>query len=297
MPVSRHGTAFMSSSMPTPPLDAISTDDEVRPAAPMSWIATIASDAISSRQASISSFSVNGSPTCTVGRFSSRILGEIGRRHGRAVDAVAPGLGADIDDRIADARGGRIEDLVGLGDADGHRVDQDVAVIGAVEIDLAADRRHADAIAVAADAVRPRPRSGAASSGWSGRPKRSALRLATGRAPIVNTSRRMPPTPGRRALIGLDVAGVVVALHLEDRRLAVADVDHAGILARAADHPRRRRSAASSDGCATDLYEQCSDHITEKMPSSVRFGSRPMRVEDALIFLGATGRARRRFRA
>src|ERR1700710_2173577 len=25
-----------------------------------------------------------------------------------------------------------------------------------------------------------------------------------------------------------------------------------------------------------DLYEQCSDHITEKMPSSVRLGSRPM---------------------
>ena len=61
----------MSSSMPTPPFDAISTDEEVRPAAPMSWMATIASDAISSRQASISSFSVNGSPTWTVGRFSS----------------------------------------------------------------------------------------------------------------------------------------------------------------------------------------------------------------------------------
>src|SRR3954468_9952645 len=25
-----------------------------------------------------------------------------------------------------------------------------------------------------------------------------------------------------------------------------------------------------------DLYEQCSDHMTEKMPSSVRFGARPM---------------------
>ena len=61
----------MSSSMPTPPLDAISTEEEVRPAAPMSWMATIASDAISSRQASISNFSVNGSPTWTVGRFSS----------------------------------------------------------------------------------------------------------------------------------------------------------------------------------------------------------------------------------
>ena len=57
--------------MPTPPLPAISTDELVNPAAPMSWIATMASVAMSSRHASISSFSVNGSPTCTVGRFSS----------------------------------------------------------------------------------------------------------------------------------------------------------------------------------------------------------------------------------
>ena len=33
-----------------------------------------------------------------------------------------------------------------------------------------------------------------------------------------------------------------------------------------------------------DLYEQCSDHITEKMPSSVRLGSRPIAREHALIF-------------
>ena len=45
--------------------------------------------------------------------------------------------------------------------------------------------------------------------------------------------------PGRRALIGLDVARVVVALHLEHDGEPVADVDHAGILARALDHPRR----------------------------------------------------------
>ena len=31
--------------------------------------------------------------------------------------------------------------------------------------------------------------------GLSGEPKRSAFRLAIGRAPMVNTSRRMPPTP------------------------------------------------------------------------------------------------------
>ena len=57
--------------MPTPPLSAISEVDEVSPAAPMSWMATMSSDAINSRQASIRSFSVKGSPTCTVGRFSA----------------------------------------------------------------------------------------------------------------------------------------------------------------------------------------------------------------------------------
>ncbi len=36
MPVSRQGTLFMSSRMPAPPLLAISTEEEVSPAAPMS---------------------------------------------------------------------------------------------------------------------------------------------------------------------------------------------------------------------------------------------------------------------
>ena len=71
MPSSRWGTASMFSSMPTPPLPAISTEEEVRPAAPMSWMAATAPEAISSRVASISSFSAKGSPTWTVGRFDS----------------------------------------------------------------------------------------------------------------------------------------------------------------------------------------------------------------------------------
>jgi hypothetical protein len=37
---------------------------------------------------------------------------EFGRGHGRAADAVAAGLGAEIDDRQADAGGGGVEDLV-----------------------------------------------------------------------------------------------------------------------------------------------------------------------------------------
>ena len=42
---------------------------------------------------------------------------------------------------------------------------------------------------------------------------------------------------GRGSLIGLDKGGVIVAFHLEDRRLSVADINDAGIFTRAADHP------------------------------------------------------------
>jgi hypothetical protein len=115
--------------MPTPPLSAISTDDEVRPAAPMSWMAMIASVAISSRQASISSFLGERVADLNGWALLFDVVVEFGRGHGGAVDAVAPGLGADIDDRQADALGGRIEDLVGPGEADAHGVDQDVAVV------------------------------------------------------------------------------------------------------------------------------------------------------------------------
>jgi hypothetical protein len=71
IPSSRSGTLSRNRSRPFPPRPAISTDELVRPAAPMSWMPTTASVWNSSRQASSSSFSMNGSPTCTVGRFSS----------------------------------------------------------------------------------------------------------------------------------------------------------------------------------------------------------------------------------
>ena len=71
MPCSRSGTRERSSSTPEPPRPAISTAELVRPAAPMSWIPTMASVFMTSRQASSRSFSVNGSPTWTVGRRCS----------------------------------------------------------------------------------------------------------------------------------------------------------------------------------------------------------------------------------
>ena len=47
----------------------------------------------------------------------------------------------------------------------------------------------------------------------------------------------MPPTPGRRALVGLDRGRVVVALDADGDREPVADVDDARALARADEHP------------------------------------------------------------
>ncbi len=57
--------------MPVSARLAISKDEQVSPAAPMSWMPTITPVRIASRHASIRHFSVKGSPTCTVGRLAS----------------------------------------------------------------------------------------------------------------------------------------------------------------------------------------------------------------------------------
>ncbi len=166
------------------------------------------------------------------------IGGELGRGHGRAVNPVAAGLRADIDHRVADAGGGTEENLVLAGDADGHRVDQRIAVVGGVKIDFAADGGDADAVAVAADAAHH-----AVDDAFGARVFRTAepQRVQVGDRPGAHGEdiAQDAADAGRRALVGLDEAGMVVALHLEDGGQPVADIDHAGILARAVDHPRR----------------------------------------------------------
>ena len=68
---SRRGTASRSTSMPIPALAATSATAQLIPAAPRSWSPRSSLRSPSSRQASISSFSWNGSPTCTLGRLAS----------------------------------------------------------------------------------------------------------------------------------------------------------------------------------------------------------------------------------
>ena len=113
MPVSRTGTFERSISTPLPARPAISKDDDVSPAAPMSWMPTTASVWKSSRHASSRSFSVNGIADLHGRALLLRLVaGELLGRHRRAVDAVAAGLRADVEDRIADALGAAAEDPV-----------------------------------------------------------------------------------------------------------------------------------------------------------------------------------------
>ncbi len=82
------------------------------------------------------------------------VAGELLGGHRRAVDAVAAGLRARRrrrDCRRPSARPRKIRSFAS--EPDVHDVDEDVAVVRRVERRLAADRRDADAVAVARDAA------------------------------------------------------------------------------------------------------------------------------------------------
>ncbi len=94
--------------MPRSPLAPISTAEQVRPAAPMSWMAMTARwrhqlEACFEQQ----HFSVEGVADLNGRALLLDLVVEFGRGHGRAADAVAAGLGAEIDDRQADALASR----------------------------------------------------------------------------------------------------------------------------------------------------------------------------------------------
>ena len=181
-------------------------------------------------------------------------LGELGRRHGCAVDAVAPGLRADVDHRIAGPFRLAVEDLAVLEDAEREDVHQRIAVVAFFEDALAADRRDAEAVAVMRDA-------GDHAFQDAGIP-RSGFRVLEGTEAQRIQHRDRPRAHGEnvaqdaadaggRALKRLDEAGMVVRLDLEGDAVAVADIDDAGVFARALQDPACRAWAASSDAGAS----------------------------------------------
>jgi len=148
------------------------------------------------------------------------------------VDAVAAGVGAHQHQAVAGAFGPRAHELVGAHEADAHRVDQRVARVAVLEINLAADGRDADAVAVAAYAGdhaldmtrrrRQRPK-----------PKRVEERDRP-RAHRDDVADDAPDARGR-ALVRLDRRWMVVRFDLEDHRPPFANLDGAGVLSRPLD--------------------------------------------------------------
>ena len=104
-------------------------------------------------------------------------------------------------------------------------------LVAGLEVDLAADRRHPDRVAVVRRCRAPRRRADSASA---------RNRLAEAQRvedcdrprPEREDVAQDPADPGRGALERLDGAGVVVRLDLEGDRVAVAEIDRAGVLAR-----------------------------------------------------------------
>ncbi len=70
MPGSRRGIAPRSIAIPVPARSAVSEAAQVIPAAPRSWSPSTSPPSMSSSEASMRSFSANGSPTWTEGRLA-----------------------------------------------------------------------------------------------------------------------------------------------------------------------------------------------------------------------------------
>ena len=165
------------------------------------------------------------------------LVAELGAgQHGGPADPVAARARAEQHHDVADPGRGAPDQLVGLDQADAHGVDQAVLLVRALEVDLAADRGHADRVAVVPDArdrvleqvARPRRRRLAEAQRVEDRdrPRADREHVAQDAADA-----------GGGALERLDRARVVVRLDLERARHAVADVDRAGVLARAEHEP------------------------------------------------------------
>ena len=237
MSASRSGTRSTSISIPTPPLEAISPGRRGEPGG-AEVLERDQQARAEQLEAALEQLRLL-ERVADLDRRALRVVAalELGRgEHRGAADPVAPGRGAHQDDRVADPGGGGADHLVGAREADAHRVDQAVLLVGRLEVDLAADRRHPDRVAVVADPGDDVVEQVA-----------RALRVELAEAQRVEDRDRPgaerehvaedPADPGRGALERLDRARVVVRLDLEGDRPAVADRDRPGVLARPHQHP------------------------------------------------------------
>src|SRR5258706_14490246 len=196
--------------------------------------------------------------------------------------AVAPGGGADHQHWVTHAFGARGDQRAGLDQPHAHRVHQRVAAIAVVEVNLAADRWDAEAIAVPADAAyHTREKVAIARLAQRAEAQRvqQGDRAGTLREDITDDA----ADTGRRALIRLDRAGVVVAFDLHDDCQAVADIYRTGVLRAGGDHHARPGGGETLEqGAAIFVAAVLAPHRAEEAQLEViRYA--PEQLDDARV--------------
>ena len=102
---------------------------------------------------------------------------------------------------------------------------------------MSANRRHAEGIAIAANA-RHDARYEVARFGMIGRAEAQRVERRNRARAHGEDVAQNAANARRRTLIGLDIGRVVVALHFEDAGQTIADIDDARVFARTLNNPR-----------------------------------------------------------
>ena len=162
------------------------------------------------------------------------------RQHRHSADTVQSGARTEQDDLVSGTRGECQVQVLGAKHAHAHRVDQRITGIGHVEHSLAADIGQAQRVSITTDPAHHAVQH-AAGVGCVGSAEAQLIhhrhRPRAHRHDVANDA----ADPGGRTLIGLDVRGVVVGLHLEGHRPTVSDIDDAGVLADTRQHSSPHR--------------------------------------------------------
>ena len=216
---------------------------------------------------SISSFSMNGSPTCTLGRLAGPSASKVSDARTETPPMPSPPVRAPYritwlptPDALARCRSSCRSTPTQSALTSG------LPRYGRVEDGLAADVGQAEAVAVAADAGDD---PGQHPVGVVGVERAEAQRVhhrdraGAHREDVADDA----ADAGRGALVGLDVRRVVVRLDLERDGVALADVEDAGVLADAGEHLADR-------GLLRDLGELLEVHLGATCRSSARSTSR-----------------------
>ena len=222
----------------------------------------------------------------TLRRFG--VVERLGRQDGRPSDAVCASSGTVEDDLVAGTgRLGELQVFVAH-DADAQRVDQRVVVVAGVEVDLAADVRKAQAIAVATH-TGDDARQHTAGVGSLQRTEAQAIhdcdRTGTHGEDVAHDT----ANPGGCTLVGLHIGRVVVRLGLEGDGVALPDVDRPSVVADAGQQrPARGRLRQRTEPLEMDLGGLVGAVLRPHHRVHGQFPARraaPQQVADALVLV------------